>query len=330
MSKLHLVLACGDYDRTLALRDGRVQPEGIDLNFLSLEPEELFWRMLQNEEFDAAELSMGAYLIMQGSEDRRFIALPVFPSRMFRHACVFINTGSGIRTPEDFRGKRVGVPDYTMTSPIWLRGIFSDLYGVRPADMLWFTGGMNQPGRRQRIAANLPATVRIEPIGDDRTLSDMLSTGEIDALFTSRAPACFAGGDPLIRRLWPDYRTVEQEYYRLTDIFPIMHTVVIRRGLYERHPWAALSLYKAFGAAKDICLQAMLNTSFLRYTIPWYFPEVEDTVRLMGPDFWPYGVEPNRKVLETLARYAWEQGLTPELVRVDRMFAPNTLNLYKI
>jgi 4,5-dihydroxyphthalate decarboxylase len=330
MSKLNLVIACGDYDRTRAIKDGRVVPEGIDLNFLCMEPEELFWRMIQNEEFDASEFSMGAYMIMQGRGERRFIAIPVFPSRMFRHACIFINANRGIQTPSDLKGKRVGVPDYTMTSPVWLRGTLSDLYGVKPQDMHWFTGGMNEPGRKQRIEATFSSHVLLEAIGDDRTLSDMLSQGEIDAIITSRSPACFAKGEPHIRRLWPDFRSAEKEYYQQTGIFPIMHTVVIRRDILERNPWVALSLYKAFCAAKDICIQEMMNTSFLRYTIPWYFPEVEETIRLMGQDFWPYGVDPNRKVLETLVRYAYEQGLTPTVLDIDGMFAANTLKLFKI
>jgi 4,5-dihydroxyphthalate decarboxylase len=330
MNELNLVLACGDYDRTYPLQTGQVKPEGIRLNYLALEPEELFWRMLQNEEFDASECSLGAYLIMCGRNEDRFIAIPVFPSRMFRHSCIFINTKSGIGKPEDLAGKRIGVPDYTMTSPVWLRGILSDYYGVKPTDIHWHIGGMNQPGRAQRISVKLTKNIRIEKIGDECTLSQMLSEGQIDAIITSRAPTCFAKGEPHIRRLWEDFRAVERDYYKQTAIFPIMHTVVIRRDIYKENPWVALSLYKAFEESKRICIEKMMNTSFLRYTIPWYYPEVENTIRLMGEDFWPYGVESNRHVLETLSRYAFEQGLTNKPVRVDDMFAPNTLKLAKI
>ncbi len=330
MSRVKITLACGNYDRILPLRDGRVEPEGVDLNFLCMEPEELFWRMLNNLEFEASELSLGAYLIMQGTGDTRFVGIPVFPSRMFRHSTIFINTASGVDKPEEIKGKRIGVPDYTMTAPLWQRGLFEDFYGVRPCDVTWLTGGMNQPGRKQRIAFTPPPDVSLTEIGPEQTLSELLAAGEIDAIFTSRNPVCFNQGHPNVRRLWPDFMAAERGYYEKTGIFPIMHLIAVRRDVFEAYPWIALSLYKAFHQAKEICWNEMMNTTALKYSSPWYLAQLEEAVKLMGRDFWPYGVEENRAALEAVCRYAFTQGFTPALLKPEQLFAPATVEQYKI
>lgn len=330
MSDIKLTLACEDYDRTRALRDGSVKPEGIELNYLVLPVEEIFWRMLRYEEFDVAEISMGAFLVGAARGRSSLLALPVFPSRTFRHRCIFVNTSSGIERPQDLRGKRVGVPEYTMTASVWLRGLFQHEYRIAPEEIHWFQGGEEQPGRKDRVDFNLPAKIRLEVIPEDKTLNEMIESGGIDVLMSPRMPSCFVAGSPKVRRLFPDYRRAEIDYFRRTSIFPIMHAVVLRRVIYERHPWIAQSLYKAFCEAKDLCFSQIYDSNVLRHSLPWSLADYEETRDLMGKDYWPYGLEANRHVLETLHSYLWEQGLMERKLDLDTLFAPNTLGAFKI
>ncbi|MFQ5853539.1 MAG: PhnD/SsuA/transferrin family substrate-binding protein [Candidatus Binatia bacterium] len=330
MSDLNLTLACEDYDRTRALRDGSVKPEGIDLNYLVLPVEEIFWRMLRYEEFDVAELSMGAFLVAASRGHRPFMAIPVFPSRTFRHRCIFVNSSSGIERPEDLRGKRVGVPEYTMTASVWLRGLLQHEYGVAPEEIHWFQGGEEQPGRKDRVEFNLPPKIRLEVIPQDRTLNEMIESGEIDALMSPRMPSCFLSGSPKVRRLFPDFKRVEMDYFRKTGIFPLMHIVVIRMAVYAENPWVAQSLYKAFCEAKDLCFSQIYDSNVLRNSLPWTIADYEETRLLMGEDYWPYGFAANRHGLETLHSYLLEQGLIEERVELEKLFAPNTLEAFKI
>ncbi|MDD3654552.1 MAG: hypothetical protein PHO01_10265 [Desulfotomaculaceae bacterium] len=330
MSKLSVTIACPPYDRAQALRDGTVAPEGIDLNFLPMVVEEVFWRQLKHAEFDVSESSLSSYVMTRSRGDDRFIAIPVFPSRFFRHSCVFINTHKGISRPEDLKGKIVGVPEYQMTAPVWIRGIFQDEYGVFPRDISWRSGGQEDPGRVDKIKMNLPPDVHHEPIPAEKTLSRMLDDGEIDALFTARAPSCFVNGSPNVARLFPNYREIEEEYFRKTSIFPIMHTIIIKREVYEANPWMAMSLYKAFCQAKEIVIKNSSTSVALYVTLPWLTHEVERTRKVMGDDWWPYGIGPNRKTLETFLRYHYEQGLSSKLMTIDEIFAPETMDEFKI
>jgi NMT1/THI5 like len=333
MGRLHLDFACGSYDRTRALLDGTVQPEGIDLTGVPIDPpEEVFWRMLMHREFDLAEMSLGSYVAGRARGDFPFIAIPAFVSRMFRHSAAYVNVSAGIRQPEDLKGKRVGVPEYQMTATVWLRGILQDEHGVRPRDVRWVAGGQEHPGRREKVALALPPDVRLERIAEDRTLSSMLDAGELDALFAARMPSPFVEGSPRVRRLFPNYRALEADYFRRTGIFPIMHLVAIRLDLYERHPWIAQSLFKALVEAKDRCARALYDTRALRVMLPWAVDDLEEVRALMGDDFWPYGLDPrqpNRKVLETFARYAHEQGVAARRVTVDELFAPETVDTFR-
>lgn len=330
MAKLKITLACWDYDRTRALIDGTVQPEGIDLNYLALPVEEIFWRMCQYREFDAAEMSMSAYLALRSRKNPPFIAIPVFPSRFFRHSCIFINANSGIKTPQDVRGKRVGAPEYSMTAIVWHKGIFKDDYGIGPQDVRWFVGGLEQPGRKERIDVKFPKDITIEQIAPHETLNAMLDRGAIDVLFTARAPSAFMKGSPNIKRLFEDYKKVEMDYYRRTKIFPIMHTVVIKEDIYKAHPWVAMNLYKAFCKAKAICDEAMADSSALKVSLAWLMAELEEEKQFFKGDIWPYGLEPNRHVIETLAKYSYDQGLSERLLTPDELFAENTREEFKI
>lgn len=278
MSKLTISLACPPYDRNQALASGVVVPEGIDVNYLPLGVEEVFWRQLIHNEFDVSESSISQYTMLRDKGDDRFIAIPVFPSRFFRHSCVFINKNKGITGPQDLKGKIIGVPEYQMSAAVWLRGIFEDEYGIFPRDIQWCSGGEENPGRVEKIPMNIPQDVKWAPIPEDKTLSQMLDAGEIDAMFTARTPSCFLGGSPNVDRLFPNFREVEADYFERTGIFPIMHTIVIKRDIYEKNRWMAMSLFKAFCKSKDISLENFFRTEALYTTMPWILSEAERTL----------------------------------------------------
>jgi 4,5-dihydroxyphthalate decarboxylase len=329
VSNLHLTLACENYDRTRPLKDGVVKPEGIELNYLVMSVEEIFWRMMKYEEFDVSELSMGAFLTAAARGRRPFIAIPVFPSRTFRHRCIFVNAGSGIQRPQDLRGKRMGVPEYSMTAAVWLRGLFQHEYRVPPEEIHWIQAGEENPGRKDRVDFELPAGVRLERRAD-RTLNEMIDSGEIDAMMSPRMPTCFLEGSPRVRRLFQNYKQVEMDYFKKTGLFPIMHVIVIKRSVYEREPWVAQTLYKAFGEAKDRCMRELYDTNILRVSLPWTAAEYEDTRELMTADYWPYGLEANRANLETLHGYLYEQGLIKQKLNLEELFARETREAFKI
>lgn len=330
MSRLALSLACWNYDRTQALADGSVTVDGIDLNIQTLEVEETFFRMLRHREFDAAEMSLSSYCVTLGRGNSPFIAIPVFPSRLFRHGCIFVGADSGITEPRDLIGKRVGVPEYQMTAPVWIRGLLADEYGVDPASVTYFTGGEEQPGRDEKLKLDLPERFRVKRIGPGETLSAMLADGRIDALHTARTPSTFYTRPDRVRRLFPDFKAVEQDYFRRTTLFPIMHVVAIRRDVYERHRWIARALFKAFTAAQAKVYEELAVTASLRTMLPWQIDAVEEARTLMGPDWWPYGVEKNLAALETFLRYHHQQGLSPRQVTVAELFAPECFEAFRI
>jgi 4,5-dihydroxyphthalate decarboxylase len=328
--KLPLTLACGDYDRTRALRWGLVDVEGIDLNYLAMPVEETFWRTARFREFDVSEMSMGSYLIRRAKGIEDLVAIPVFPSRYFRHSFYFVHAGAGITRPEQLKGRRMGVPEYQITAAIWMRGILEHDYGVAPQDMHWFAAGIYEPGRIEKQHITLPNGVVIKALPEGRTLSEAIATGEIDAMITSRAPLTFRDGTNRVARLFPNFRDEERDYYRRTKIFPIMHTVVINREVLEAHPWVAMNLYKAFCAAKEEFVRTFDDDSAPRLMLPGLIAELEEARDLMGDDFWPDGLEPNRHVLATLMGYAQEQGLLERPLELDSLFAPETLEHYRI
>jgi 4,5-dihydroxyphthalate decarboxylase len=323
-------MACWNYDRTRALVDGRVRPEGVELNYLALPVEETFFRMLRHREFDVAEMSLSSYVVSLSRPEHPFVAIPVFPSRFFRHSCIFVNAASDIREPKDLVGKKVGTPEYQMTAAVWIRGILSDDYGVATNSVTYYTGGEEQPGRPEKLALDLPSDIRVIRIGPDQTLSSMLASGDIDALYTARTPTTFQSGNGRVKRLFEEFQSVERDYFRRTRIFPIMHTVVIRREVYERNPWIAQSLTKAFCAAQRETYEDLSQTAALKTMLPWLTAHVEETRREMGADFWPYGFQENRHTLATFLRYAYEQGLSKQVLEPERLFAPATLESFRI
>lgn len=331
MSKLKLTLGCWNYDRTHALATGAVRPDGIDLNFLEMPVEETFFRMLRHREFDVAELSLSSYAVTRHRDPPPFVAIPVFPSRYFRHASIFVSTKSGIREPKDLAGKRVGSPEYQMTAPVWIRGILQEHYGVPVESYLHVTGGEETPGRDEKIKLDLPPSIRVERIGPGQTLAQMLAEGEIDALVTARTPSTFRTRPDRVRRLFPDFVEVEHRYFRETGIFPIMHTIAIRRDVYEANRWIAQSLVKAFTEAQRRTYEDLEESAALKAMLPWLTAHVEDAIATMGEDWWAYGLgERNRKTLDTFLRYHHEQGLSRRRLAPEELFAPESLESFVI
>jgi hypothetical protein len=321
VTRLGLTLACGDYDRTRALEEGTVRADGIDLTYLRLSPEEIFFRMMRHREFDVAELSLSSYVISLDSDPPPFVAIPIFPSRMFRHGSVYIHSEAGITAPEHLYGKAVGVPEYQLTACVWVRGILADYHGVPVDSVTYHTGGQEQSGRIEKAGIDLPDNIRVEPIGPDKTLSMMLAEGEIDALYSPRIPSPFVRGDPRVRRLFSDVIASEKAYYARSAIFPIMHVVVVRRDVYEAHPWVAQSLYKAFVQAKAEVFDRLYDSSALRFMLPWLNQHLEEARELFGHDYWPYGLGANRVPLATFLRYHHEQGLSRRQWKPEQLFA---------
>ena len=327
---LALSVAVCDYDRTRALFDGRAPIEGCEVTAVPVEPEEAFHRAFRFQEFDVTEVSMSSYLMTTARGDAHYVAIPAFVSRLFRHSGIYIRTDRGITSPADLAGKTIGLPEYQMTANVWIRGILHDEYEVAPSDIHWRRGGLEDAGREERARIQLPDDVDLRSIPEDRTLSEMLETGELDGVISARAPSCFLEGARDVARLFPDYPVVEEAYFARTGIFPIMHAIGIRRSLVESYPWLAVSVYKAFLRAKELCMHEMGQIGHLATSLPWSVYEYQRMQQVLGTDYWSYGAKENEHVLETLMRYSFEQGLSTRQVPVDEMFAPSTYELKKI
>jgi 4,5-dihydroxyphthalate decarboxylase len=313
MSKLKLTLACGRYDRTQPLIDGRVEPEGVNLTFLPLRPGETFWRMLNHGEFDVSEMSLSSYTILRSEGDTRFIAIPVFPSRVFRHSAIYLRADSKIERPQELKGKRIGVGDYQMTAAVWVRGMLTHEYGVQPSDVTWVIG-------RPIRTIKPPEGIRMEFMPPETTLEAMLHRGEIDALASVMIPKALG---TTVRRMFRDPRKVESDYFQKTRIFPIMHTLVLKTRLYEENPWLAVSFYRAFSRARDVAYQSMYDTDALTVSLPWVIDEMESARKIFGLQIWDYSIEGSRLTLEALVTYLDEQKLTRRRMSVEELFVPN-------
>ena len=320
MPELDLNIACWDYDRTRPLMDGRVQPEGINPNITVLRPREIFPRMLQDQEFHASEMSLASYVILKARNQCPFVAIPVMLSKIFRHDCIYVRPDAGISQPADLRGKRIGLPQYSSTAGVFIKGLVQHEYGVLPQEMTWFMGGQDTPAPAPLVPLDLPSDIHLEFIPEDKTLEGMLAGKELDALFATYIPNLFLNGSPEIARLFPNFKEVEEDYYRRTGIFPIMHTVVIREDVHREYPWVAASLYDAFSQAKELAVQGLYDTDALALTLPFLIDHLEESWRIFGTDYWSYGVESNRPALEGLARYVVDQGLAPRVVSTEELF----------
>jgi 4,5-dihydroxyphthalate decarboxylase len=329
MGKLTISLACCDYDRTRAVFDGRVHIEGCEAITVAMPPEEAFHRAFKYQEFDVTELSLSSYMNVQSRAGSPYVGIPAFVSRLFRHSSIYIRTDRGIDRPEDLKGKTVGVPEYQMTAALWVRGILQDEYGVKPSDIKWRNGGLEEGGREERAPLHLPPDVELKSIPKDETLAQHLGEGKIDALISARAPSTMYTNDR-IRRLFPDSREAERAYYKKTGMFPMMHMIGVRRTLAEKHPWLPVNVYMAFLKAKALCYEEMAEIGHLYSTMPWPVYELEEVRALMGHDHWRYGIHENAKEIEAMTRYSFEQGLSARKLTAEDIFAAPTCELTKL
>jgi 4,5-dihydroxyphthalate decarboxylase len=329
MSKLQLAVAIGDYDRVRPLVDGSVQIDGVDPQYMLLDPEEIFFRAFRHADFDICELSMSSYTVKTAAGTSPYIAVPIFPSRAFRHTSIYVRTDR-IRAPADLKGKRVGLPEYQLTANVWARMVLEEDYGVRPSDITWLRGGYEHPGRVEKISLNLPPDVHVDSIGPDETISDLLASGALDAVIGPRAPSCFERGDPHIGYLFADPQHAATEWYRRTKLFPIMHTLGIRRTLADQHPWLPAAVFKAFERSKAVALAKLGDTAATKVTLPFVEEQLRAARSLLGDDFWSYGLEPNRQVLQRFLARHHAEGLSSRQLQPEELFHPASLETFKI
>lgn len=327
---LKLSVAIGDYDRNRPLLDGRVLIDGVDPVFMTLDPEEIFFRAFRHAEFDICELSFSSYVVKVSRGDSPYVAIPAFLSRAFRHTSIYIRTDRGINTPVDLKGRRIGLPEYQLTACVWARALLEDDYGVKPSDVTWIRGGIEQPGRPEKIKVQLPPEITVEDAPEGQSLNSLLERGDIDGFIGPRSPSCYDRGHPEVSRLFADPTATAADYYRRTGIFPIMHVLGLRRTVAEAHPWLPAALLKAFEQSKAAALVRLSDTSATKVTLPFVEEQIKAARELMGTDYWSYGVPANRDVIETFLRHHHSQGLSHRKIAVDELFHPATLEAHKI
>ena len=328
MAKLTLSVAVGDYDRTRPLIDGAVRIDGVEPTIMTLTPEEIFFRAFRDAPFDICELSLSSFTLKTALGDCPYVGVPAFLSRAFRHTSIYVRKDR-IKRPQDLKGRKIGVAEYQLTANVWARAVLAE-QGVSPTDVTWVRGGLEEPGRLEKVAVTLPASVRLETAPEGATLSGLLAEGAIDAVISPRAPSCHDNGTPHVGWLFDDPVAAAKDYYRRTLLFPIMHLVGIKRSLAERHPWLPAAVLKAFTAAKDAALKHLGDTAATKVTLPFVEEQLRDARALMGADFWSYGLAPNRHVLEAFLGHHYDQGLSPKLVRADELFHVSTHETVKV
>ncbi|HKF73867.1 MAG TPA: hypothetical protein VKB68_19095 [Stellaceae bacterium] len=329
MPQLPLTLAISEYDHVRDLVSGRVKPEGIELRALVLPIEEIFYRFTLHREWDVSEMSMGKYVSLRSQGDTSLTAIPVFPSRMFRHSSIYVRRDGPVQAPADLRGRRVGIPEWAQTAAIYSRGLLAHQYGLDLAEIAWVQAGVNEPGRTEKVALKLPAGVTVERPAE-KTLDRMLLAGEVDAVLTAHPPAAFEAGDSRVRRLFEDFMPVELAYWRETQIFPIMHCIAIQTRVLEAHSWAAMNLITAFETAKRRSVARAFEATASRFPIPWSHERASFAASLFGGDCWPYGIERNRVTLEAFLQYAHEQGVCHRLLTPEELFPPEVASSFKV
>ena len=315
MAELTLTAALSEYDRTNPLRTGDIRPDGIDLRVLALPTAEIFYRMCHYQEFDASEMSMSAHTYLLGRGEGPFVGMPAFLSRAFRQNAIYVNADAGIEKPEDLNGKRIGIFQWGITGSVWLLGTLAEEYGLDFTSVEWVAE------TESRVPMKLPKGVRLRFTEKGQNVSDMLERGEVDAALYLRVPESFTRNPSRVRRLFPDYKKVEIDYYRRTGIHPMMHCVVLRRDIYERAPWALKSLYKALCEAKRHAYRLVADTARLTTVLPLLPAAVDEVHQIFGDDYWPYGMERNRAALEKFLLYAHQQGVTPRKLAVEELFS---------
>ena len=329
MAKLQLSIAIGDYDRVRPLVDGRVQIDGCEPIVMHLSPEEVFFRAFRQGAFDVCELSLSTFALRTARGDCPYVGVPVFPSRSFRHTAIYVRTDR-IKGPKDLKGRRIGVPEYQVTANVWARAILLDDHGVDPSHIRWVQAGIEEPGRIEKAAFDLPEGVHLEPAPEGRTLSGMLEAGEIDGVISPRAPSCFKRGAANVGWLFPDPMAAAADWYRRTGIFPIMHVLGVRAALAERHPWLPMALYKAFDEARRLAIEALSDPAAPVASLPFLDEHLGFVRGLMGEDFWPYGLEPNRRTLEAFLEHHHRQGLSTRKLTAEELFHPSVGERFRV
>lgn len=327
--RLSLTLAISRYDHVRDLTAGEVTPGGIALTALELPVEEIFHRYLKFREWEVSELSLAKYAALMSQGNSPFTAIPVFPSRFFRHSSIYVRAGGPVKTPSDLKGRRVGIPEWAQTAAVYSRGFLVEDYGLDLTAIDWIQAGVNEPGRREKVALNLPPGVRLTP-QPEKSLDGMLLAGEIDAVMSAHPPAAAEAGDPRVTRLFENFRAVEEEYWKRTRVFPIMHVVAIRREVVDRFPWVPMNLMKAFEEAKRRSTLRLGEFTASRYPIPWMADVAARAYAAFGGDPFPYGIEANRITLDAFLRWAFEQGVCQRRLAPEDLFAPGTEQRFKV
>jgi 4,5-dihydroxyphthalate decarboxylase len=327
--RLPLTLAVTDYDHVRDLASGAVAVEGVALNVLHLPVEEIFFRFTRFREWEVSELSLAKYSSLRAAGDDSLVAIPVFTSRSFRHSAIFIRSDGPVDDPAALAGKRIGVPEWTVTATVYARGLLEHEYGVALRGVQWVQAGTNEPGRTEGVAVKLPDGVSVEAM-PERTLNEMLIAGEIDALIAPHPPRGFEDGSGAIVQLFSDHRAVEEAYFAKRGVFPIMHVVALRADVHERHPWVAMNLLSAFSEAKRRSVERALDVNAPRLPVPWAAANALHAQELMGEDFWPYGIEPNRTTLETFLGFAFEQGVCARELSAEELFVPQVQQAFRV
>ena len=329
MAKLELSVALGDYDRVRPLVDGSVQIDGVEPTFMTLVPEEIFFRAFRHAEFDICEMSLSSFAVKTAQGGNPYVGVPVFLSRASRHTSIYVRTDR-VRVPADLKGRKIGLPEYQLTANVWARAILEDDHGVKPTDVTWVRGGVETAGRPEKIGISLPKEIKLESAPEGVTISELLDRGEIDGFMAPRPPAFIERGHPHVGWLFADPTKAAIDYFKRTRIFPIMHMLGVRRTIVERHPWLPAAVLKAFEQAKAMAIARLGDTSATKVTLPFVEEQLKAARELMGEDFWSYGVAPNRHVLDTFLRHHHGQGLSPRRLVVDDLFHPSTLEAHRI
>ncbi|MGF6653320.1 4,5-dihydroxyphthalate decarboxylase [Paraburkholderia youngii] len=330
MSKLQLSIAVGNYDRMRPLIDGDVQIDGVDPVFMLQDPEEIFFRAFRHADYDICELSLSSYSVKTAAGTSPYIAVPVFPSRAFRHSSIYVRSDRGIDRPEDLKGKRIGVPEYQLTANVWVRLFLEEEYGVKASDIRWVRGGYEDPTRVEKIALKLPEGVVLENAPEGQTISNLLANGEIDGVIGPRAPSCFDRGHPRVKYLFDDPQESAARWYERRKLFPIMHTLGIRKTLADQHPWLPGAIAKAFEQSKEVALSRLSDTSATKVTLPFVEDQLRNARRLMGHDFWSYGFANNEHVIDRFLAQHHAEGLSSRRLEPAELFHPASLERFKI
>jgi 4,5-dihydroxyphthalate decarboxylase len=327
VTRLRLSVGICDYDHVRDLVSGGVPLEGVELLPLELPIEEIFHRFLNHREWDVSEISLAKYSALVSQGDASLVAIPVFPSRVFRHSSMFVRADAGLDHPSQLRGRRIGIPEWAQTAAVYTRGLLAQEYGVPLTEVEWVQAGVNEPGRREKVELSLPDGVSYRPM-PQCSLSQMLLDREVDAVFSAHPPDCFERGDGTVVRLFRDPEPIERAYWAKTGIFPIMHTVVVRRAVVDADPWVPATLFKGFEAAKRRSIARLLDRTISRFPVPWLEHHV--TAAGAGDDPWPYGVEPNRPTLEAFLDMADQQGVLAKPLRPEDLFSSSVDEGFRI